>query len=133
MYLSLKSKGVQELQKGLDKTRDSLLDKDSFLESICEAFTLITLVNSLMMVTDYDTPKTGTFAYVHMLTRLLIISVVVAVWKWEGLLKLGRDSIAALKGYHGRQVLIRFLSSVVHGGFLSSTTKLFTFITVAYL
>ncbi len=134
VYSSLKSKGgrAQELWKGLDKTKASLLDNDSFLESVCEAFTLITLVNSLMMVTGYDTPKVGAFAYVHMLIRFLIVSMVIAVWKWEGVLKLGRDSIAALKGYRGRQGLIRALSSVVHGGFLSATTKLFTFITVAY-
>ncbi len=42
-------------------------------------FSFITLVNSLMMVTGLDTPKTGVFTYQHLLIRALIVTLVVAL------------------------------------------------------
>lgn len=43
-------------------------------------FTVITVVNSGMMVAGWDTPKTGTFAYTHLLSRLAIVAAVVALF-----------------------------------------------------
>ncbi|MFP3908169.1 MAG: hypothetical protein ACLFWR_14155, partial [Acidimicrobiales bacterium] len=43
------------------------------------AFAIITVVNSVMMVVGWDTPKSGTFAYVHLLSRLGIVAIVVAL------------------------------------------------------
>lgn len=46
--------------------------------SLC--FSLITVVNSLMMITGLDTPKQGVFAYVHILSRLVIIIIMVSLF-----------------------------------------------------
>ncbi len=72
------------------------------LEDICTAFLVITVINSIMMVNGWDTPKEGTFAYVHMLTRLLIITGIISVFMfkqvWTGFTNL-RSSSAPLKKF----------------------------------
>ncbi|KAB3525894.1 hypothetical protein [Alkaliphilus serpentinus] len=57
------------------------------IEGICEAFTIVTVINSLMMIMGYDTPKEGVFAYIHMMTRLLIIAFIVSIWMWKDVLQ----------------------------------------------
>lgn len=55
---------------------------------VCLVFTAITVLTSVMMVAGWDEPKTGTLAYVHLLSRLAIIAAVVALfylddlWAW---------------------------------------------------
>lgn len=48
-------------------------------------FTVITVVNSVMMITGWDTPKTGTFAYTHLLSRLAIVAAVVSLFHLDEL------------------------------------------------
>jgi len=47
----------------------------SIIVHIALGFAAITIVNNFMMISGYDTPKTGTFAYTHLLIRLLIVSL----------------------------------------------------------
>ncbi len=49
-------------------------------------FTLITLVNSIMMVVGWDQPKVGASAYLHLLGRLGIVSLVVVIWDYDMIL-----------------------------------------------
>ncbi|RMA42953.1 hypothetical protein [Rhodophyticola porphyridii] len=53
------------------------------LGEICTAFAIVTVINSVMMIVGLDTPKQGQFAYVHLLIRLAIISLIFALWDWE--------------------------------------------------
>lgn len=46
-------------------------------ETIGITFTLVTVINSIMMLTGLDEPKQGVFAYVHLITRLGIITLIV--------------------------------------------------------
>ncbi|NEZ64758.1 hypothetical protein D0962_18525 [Leptolyngbyaceae cyanobacterium CCMR0082] len=41
---------------------------------VSDAFLIVTVINSVMMVTGLDTPKEGRFAYVHLLLRLGILT-----------------------------------------------------------
>lgn len=52
----------------------------SYLEDVAWGFTVVTVVNSAMMIAGWDTPKTGTFAYVHLLSRLAIVAAVVTLF-----------------------------------------------------
>ena len=44
------------------------------IAGISDAFLIVTVINSFMMVNGLDTPKEGWFAYVHLLIRLGIIT-----------------------------------------------------------
>jgi hypothetical protein len=55
-------------------------DSSTFLGDVALMFTAVTIANSVMMLTGWDEPKTGTFAYVHLLGRLGIITVVVGAF-----------------------------------------------------
>lgn len=48
-------------------------NQGSIIEEIVEVFSLVTIINSFMMLVGWDQPKTGVFAYIHLLTRLAII------------------------------------------------------------
>ena len=82
--IGVKYKGFKKMQK-----------KETPLEAICTAFLVITVINSIMMINGMDTPKEGTFAYVHMLSRLLIISGIISVCMfkqvWIGLTAMPRS------------------------------------------
>lgn len=52
-------------------------------EEICGLYAIVTVINSSMMVLNIDTPKNGEFAYVHLLSRLLIISVVILIFDFR--------------------------------------------------
>lgn len=56
------------------------------LEAIFKAFTVVTALNSLMMITGFDIPKLGVFAYIHMMVRFLIITLIVIIWMWQDVL-----------------------------------------------
>jgi hypothetical protein len=49
----------------------------SYAGDVAMLFTLVTVGNSVMMLTGLDEPKTGRFAYVHLLGRLGIIAAIV--------------------------------------------------------
>ena len=51
------------------------------LVHIAVLFTGITVVNSVMMITGIDNPKTGSFAYTHLLTRTGIVTLAGVLWK----------------------------------------------------
>lgn len=51
--------------------------------NIALLFAMITFVNSIMMVTGIDTPKTGTFAYGHLLIRLGIVTLAVLLYMYK--------------------------------------------------
>ena len=50
---------------------------------VSDAFLIITVVNSFMMVTGLDTPKEGRFAYVHLLIRLGILTGIWVVFDFS--------------------------------------------------
>lgn len=56
-----------------------------YLANVAGAFTVVTVVNSVMMLVGWDTPKVGTFAHVHLLSRLGIVAVVVALFHLDDL------------------------------------------------
>ena len=55
-------------------------DQSPFLGDLAAVFAVVTVGNSVMMVTGLDQPKTGSFAYVHLLSRLGIILLIVGVF-----------------------------------------------------
>lgn len=91
---------------------------------IAIAFTIITAINSIMMVTGHDTPKEGVFAYVHMMTRLLIISCIMIIWKWK-------DVIDRSRRFEFKNKLRMFYQEA-HKRVLGSASKIFTVVTAAY-
>lgn len=66
----------REIQWNATNTKD-YFSKITPYETIGITFTLVTVINSIMMLTGFDQPKQGVFAYVHLMTRLGIISVIV--------------------------------------------------------
>lgn len=74
----------------------------TYVTSVCLVFTGITIVNSIMMLTGTDTPKTGPFAYAHILIRLGIVSVTAAIWMgrdlWNALVRQGLKEVPRGQG-----------------------------------
>lgn len=98
--------------------------KETPLEAICLTFMVITLVNSIMMLTGIDIPKVGTFAYIHMMTRLIIVSGVIGIWMWK-------DVIEGGKVFRFKNAIKSFYQ-VAHKNILTSISEVFTMITVVY-
>jgi hypothetical protein len=55
----------------------------SFLGDVALLFTIVTFGNSLMMLTGLDEPRTGAFAYLHLLGRLGVITIVVGLFSLD--------------------------------------------------
>ena len=55
-------------------------DENPFFGDVAAVFAVVTVGNSMMMLTGLDEPKTGSFAYVHLLSRLGIITLIVGVF-----------------------------------------------------
>jgi hypothetical protein len=55
-------------------------DQGSLLGEVALLFAIVTVGNSVMMVTGLDEPKSGSFAYVHLLGRFGIIVAVVGLF-----------------------------------------------------
>lgn len=55
-------------------------DASTYLGDVARLFTVITVGNSVMMLTGLDEPKAGSFAHVHLLGRLGIIASLVGVF-----------------------------------------------------
>lgn len=60
--------------------------QNGLISHIALMFTLITVINSIMMVTGIDIPKIGLFAYTHLLIRLGIVSVAGILWMLSSLI-----------------------------------------------
>ena len=50
---------------------------------IADAFLIVTVANSFMMVNGLDTPKEGPFAYIHLLLRLGLLTGIWAVFDFS--------------------------------------------------
>lgn len=94
------------------------------IKAISEFFTVITVINNLMMITGYDTPKQELFTYIHMLTRFAIITLVITITMWKVVIK-------SIKQMKYKQIFKDFFENLPNQ-FFGSISKLFTFITVVY-
>lgn len=101
----------------------------TYLGDVALGFAVVTVANSVMMITGLDEPKTGTFAYVHLLSRLAIIAAVVAVFHLDDARAwLARRRARQEPGRHRRS-----LASVGRGaldwllaGWLEGTARVYT-------
>lgn len=66
-------------------------------QEICQTFTFITVINSFMMILNIDTPKIGEFAYVHILMRLLIISIIILIFDFRHIPQEIKQTISSIK------------------------------------
>ncbi len=98
--------------------------KETPLESICVVFLVITTLNSIMMLTGLDTPKEGTFAYIHMMTRLFIITGIIAIFMWK-------QVISEVRSFRFSYSLRGFYLEA-HKNIFKSVAKVFTLITAVY-
>lgn len=119
---SFKTKNITSAKKY--STKFVKTKKETPLEAICETFMVVTLVNSIMMLTGFDIPKEGTFAYIHMMTRLLIVSGIIGIWMWK-------DVIEGVKKFTFANVFKNFYLET-HKSLLTSISKVFTAITAVY-
>ncbi len=119
---AVQDKGVQSVNGQKDKSVKAY--KETPLEAICVTFMVITALNSIMMLTGLDTPKEGIFAYIHMMTRIFIISMVIGIWMF-------REVLEGLKNCRFKNILKNFYQDTRHH-FIRSIAKTFTFITAAY-
>ena len=55
-------------------------DASTFVGYVALLFFVVTVGNSVMILTGLDEPKTGSFAYLHLLGRIGIITVLVALF-----------------------------------------------------
>lgn len=65
------------------KTLFAWFSRHGLFEAIAILFTLVTVVNSTMMVIGWDRPKEGVFAYEHLLGRLGIVALIVVLWEFS--------------------------------------------------
>ncbi len=76
----MSSKGGSPSNLGLVARLRAWWDDSPFLGDVAVGFAVVTVGNSVMMLTGLDEPKTGSFAYVHLLGRLGIITLIVGVF-----------------------------------------------------
>ncbi len=112
-----KRKNSEIFQKKINQNEDPI-------GLICKIFLVLTAINSLMMLTGYDTPKEGVFAYYHMLTRLFITSFIVIILMWK-------DFINTIKKISLKNNVINFYKKI-HVNIFSSVSKIFTMLTIIY-
>lgn len=72
-------------------------DDEYVLTEICTVFTAVTVINSYQMVFLNHMPKVGKFAYIHLLIRLLIISVIVTLIEGENIFQEIKQIILRVK------------------------------------
>ena len=71
---------------------------------ISDAFLIVTVANSFMMITGLDTPKEGQFAYVHLLMRLGIITGVWVVFDLSYTITSTQEFFRELRAGIGRYI-----------------------------
>lgn len=71
---------------------------------VSDAFLLVTVVNSFMMVIGLDTPKEGQFAYIHLLMRLGIITGIWVVFDFSYTITSTKEFFQDLRAGLGRYI-----------------------------
>lgn len=99
-------------------------ENETPIEAICSSFTIVTAINSIMMVMGYDVPKQGVFAYIHMMTRLLIISCVVVVLVWKDVIQWAKKIEFKIN--------FKTFYQKAHNHIYVTISKLFTILTIVY-
>ena len=99
-------------------------DNDIFTE-ICEAFTVVTVINSYMMVAGMDQPKIGRFAYIHLLIRLMIISVIIALWEDESIFQSIKKHALRIKDINGIPEIKKIYKKILENKY-GSTCVIYT-------
>lgn len=88
-------------------------EKPKPLKVICDTFTLVTGLNSWMMVTGRDIPKEGIFAYIHIIFRFCIIGLIVGILMWHDIESdIKKTRLKSLKNVGFNEMLRKFFSSV---------------------
>ncbi|MEO1148787.1 MAG: hypothetical protein AAFY26_24740 [Cyanobacteria bacterium J06638_22] len=91
------------------------------IAGISDAFLIVTVINSFMMVNGLDTPKEGRFAYVHLLIRLGILTGIWIVFDFSYTIASTKAFLLDLRAGIGRYIrhnvydaiAITYTSSVV--------------------
>ncbi|SKC82141.1 hypothetical protein [Maledivibacter halophilus] len=106
--------------------------EDTLIETICEAFTIITVINSYMMISGLDKPKIGRFTYIHLLIRLTIISTVCVIWDYEDAFQSIKKYITKMKNIKGiAKINIKKIYKNVLENKYNSICVIYTFIIVS--
>ncbi|MFG6102926.1 hypothetical protein U2F10_11780 [Leptothoe sp. EHU-05/26/07-4] len=71
---------------------------------VSDAFSVVTVINSFMMVNGLDTPKEGQFAYVHLLMRLGIITGIWVVFDFSYTISSTKEFFRDLRAGLGRYI-----------------------------
>lgn len=95
------------------------------IEAIALFFTFITVINSFMMVVGWDYPKTGAFAYIHLMMRLAIITVIIGICDYKEVIEWCRSFAGGKQKSIKEKRRHRFFQNVV-----PSTALAFTGITI---
>ncbi len=100
-------------------------------KSIALLFTLITVINSIMMVTGIDTPKTGPFAYGHLLVRLVIVVIASLAWQYQDSIRLFKQ-LTKQKHEHNKLYLFKTYKDYIFAHPIEASSFLFTVFTTAF-
>ncbi len=87
-------------RKGRSVSADSLMHwhrECGLFTGIAVVFTLITVINSIMMLTGVDVPKQGLFAYQHMLVRMVIVTGAIMVAMGRETFRTGRKFVTFVR------------------------------------
>ncbi len=71
---------------------------------IADAFLIVTVANSFMMVNGLDTPKEGPFAYIHLLLRLGLLTGIWAVFDFSYTIESTKALFQELRAGIGRYI-----------------------------
>ncbi|MEO0378364.1 MAG: hypothetical protein AAF329_27975 [Cyanobacteria bacterium P01_A01_bin.17] len=71
---------------------------------VADAFLIVTVVNSFMMVNGLDTPKEGQFAYIHLLLRLGLLTGIWAVFDFSYTIESTKVLFGELQAGIGRYI-----------------------------
>jgi hypothetical protein len=106
--------------------------RSTFLGEVAVLFTVITVGNSVMMLTGLDEPKTGTFAYVHLLGRIAIVVVVVGLFHLgEARIRLHRWRDPAHRSTRAPRDVVEVAVGSVLRHWVEGTARVFTTAVVA--
>lgn len=109
-------------------------DEEYIFEEICQIFTVITVLNSFMMILNIDTPKVGEFAYVHILMRVLIISSIMLIFDFRYIPQEIKQIISSIKNISklsGKEIAIRVYMNIIREKF-NTVSIVFTLLTIGY-
>ena len=80
------------------------LTEKNAVAGISDAFLIVTVANSFMMVTGLDTPKEGRFAYIHLLLRLGILTGIWIVFYFSYTIESTKEFFRDLRAGIGRYI-----------------------------